>query len=229
MLISKVLYSGFILITVNCVTGNGSLEENGPDTSDEQEILFKKLFKLRRAEQLAAIKGLRTLGGEDKQKKMISTITEKVFAVILKSRVVLESSGYIPGVSKFPTDETTRDALANILENTAFMGDILLRMPDISQPILRSSGEWPVLYAWSLAFANQTQLLDNSTNKLIDLVSQELNLTLRHPDYINPYRKENEVKRKEEQLKENVVPKKKKKKLDIPRGPRLSARQAGDL
>lgn len=150
--------------------------------------------------------------------------------VILKSRVVLESSGYIPGISKFPTDETTRDALANILENTAFMGDILLRMPDISQPILRSSGDWPVLYAWSLAFANQTQLLDSSTNKLIDLVSQELNLTARHPDYLNPYRKENEVKTKGEQPKENVVPKKKKKRLDIPRGPRLSSgRQAGDL
>lgn len=60
-------------------------------------------------------------------------------------------------------------ALSNILENTAFMGDILLRMPDISQPILHST-DWPVLYAWSLAFANQTQLLDSSTSKLIQLV-----------------------------------------------------------
>lgn len=60
-------------------------------------------------------------------------------------------------------------------------------------------------------------------------MSQELNLTTRHPDYINPYRKENELKRNEEKLKENIIPKKKKKKLDIPRGPRLSTRQVGDL
>lgn len=47
------------------------------------DYIVKKLFKLRRAEQLAAVKGLRTLGDGGKQKKMILAITEKVFAVSL--------------------------------------------------------------------------------------------------------------------------------------------------
>jgi len=62
-------------------------------------------------------------------------------------------------------------ALANILENTAFFGDILLRLPEISYKILTSKHEWEVLLQWSLGFSNQTHLLDKQTEKLIYLVS----------------------------------------------------------
>jgi len=62
-------------------------------------------------------------------------------------------------------------ALANILENTALFGDILLRLPDISHKILTSKYEWKVLLLWSLGFSNQTHLLDKQTEKLMYLVS----------------------------------------------------------
>ena len=62
-------------------------------------------------------------------------------------------------------------ALANILENTALFGDILLRLPDISHKILTSKYEWKVLLLWSLGFSNQTHLLDKQTEKLVYLVS----------------------------------------------------------
>lgn len=62
-------------------------------------------------------------------------------------------------------------ALANILENTALFGDILLRLPDISHKILTSKYEWNVLLLWSLGFSNQTHLLDKQTEKLVWLVS----------------------------------------------------------
>jgi hypothetical protein len=62
-------------------------------------------------------------------------------------------------------------ALANILENTAFFGDILLRLPDISHKILTLKHEWEVLLNWSLGFCNQTHLLDKQTEKLVYLVS----------------------------------------------------------
>jgi hypothetical protein len=62
-------------------------------------------------------------------------------------------------------------ALANILENTAFFGDILLRLPDISHKILTLKHEWEVLLNWSLGFSNQTHLLDKQTEKLLYLVS----------------------------------------------------------
>jgi hypothetical protein len=62
-------------------------------------------------------------------------------------------------------------ALANILENTAFFGDILLRLPNISHKILTLKHDWEVLLHWSLGFSNQTHLLDKQTEKLVYLVS----------------------------------------------------------
>lgn len=35
----RVIYSGFLLITINCAVGNDSPESNKPDAGDDQEIL----------------------------------------------------------------------------------------------------------------------------------------------------------------------------------------------
>ncbi|XP_049763965.1 coiled-coil domain-containing protein 134-like isoform X2 [Schistocerca cancellata] len=181
----------------------------------------RRLFKKRRAEQIQAVKGLLTMDSYEKQYRMISVIVDKLFNVIQNSRVTLESSGYVPGLSSFPKNEELLNALANILENTALFGDILLHLPEISTKILDSNNEWRVMFEWSLNFANQSQLLDSSTRKLIDLVSMELNITERHPDYINPYRRESRSSNTEEYVSQ-VPAKKKKKKKEIKRGPRLT-------
>uniref|UniRef100_A0A1B6FRC9 Coiled-coil domain-containing protein 134 n=1 Tax=Cuerna arida TaxID=1464854 RepID=A0A1B6FRC9_9HEMI len=200
--------------------------KNNEVVSQQKEELFKQLFKLRRLEQLEAVKKMRALP-EGKQHKMIQTVTKTIFDVILKSREVLESSGFTPGVSDFPESETVRDALSLILENTALIGEMVLRLPEVVEPVLRSTSEWPVLLTWSLAFVNQTQLLDTSTTKLIYLVGQELNLTNRDPDYVNPYKyAKQKVNAKTDPEKEQI---KKKKKTEIPRGPRLTLPQSGDL
>lgn len=51
------------------------------------------------------------------------------------------------------------------------LGDVILHLPDVSQPVIRATPNWSGLLGWSLMFVNQTQLLDANTNKLIDLVS----------------------------------------------------------
>ena len=63
-------------------------------------------------------------------------------------------------------------ALSNILENTAFVGDILMRLPEITGNLLKNRSDWKILLEWSLKFVNQTQLLDSETRTLIDIVSQ---------------------------------------------------------
>ncbi|GLH00916.1 Coiled-coil domain-containing protein 134 [Gryllus bimaculatus] len=138
--------------------------------------------------------------------------------VIQNSRVLLESSGYAAGISSFPRDETVLDALANILENTALFADIMLHLPDISQKVLAANYEWQVLFQWSISFANQTQLLDKQTVKLLHLANMELNATERDPDYENPYRKKEE---KHQFQHEQKISSKKRKKVKK-RGPRLS-------
>lgn len=180
-----------------------------------------KLFKRRRAEQLEAVKSIVKISNYERQYSMITMMAEKVFAVVQESRALIESSYFIPGVSQFPKDENVKDALSNILENTALFGEIILRFPDIANLVLKTNNNWDILLQWSIAFSNQVKyLLDKSTIKLLYLVSQELNHIERDPNYVNPYRKIQQTNTMEETKEEK---KRKKKRKEIKKGPRLTS------
>ncbi|KAJ9596123.1 hypothetical protein L9F63_012707 [Diploptera punctata] len=175
----------------------------------------------RRREQLEAVKSLVAIDSYEKQHKMVTLMADKIFSVIEKCRVELQTSGYIPANSSFPHEQDVLDALANTLENTALFGDVLLRLPDITHKILKSKPEWRELIQWSVAFVNKTNLLDKQTIKLMHLVSQELNIVEKDPDYVNPY-SENYKRKQEEQLMASTITAKKKKKKERRKGPQLS-------
>ncbi|XP_017774008.1 PREDICTED: coiled-coil domain-containing protein 134-like [Nicrophorus vespilloides] len=199
-----------------------TLSDSSVDVSNSKlnEELYVKLFKRQRVEQLEAVKSIRKLSNYDQQYNMILLMADKIFTVILKSRAEIESSGYIPGISDFPNDDNTKDALSNILENTALFSEILLRLPDISISILKTNNNWDMLLQWSIAFAHQVQyLLDESTIKLLHLVSQELNHTEKDPNYVNTYRKVDKIN--SENMINNAEVKKKRRKKVMKRGPRL--------
>ncbi|KAK9731834.1 ERK and JNK pathways, inhibitor [Popillia japonica] len=192
--------------------------EEATENSELAEQLYKQLFKHKRADQIEAIKSLRSSLNYEKQYSMIVLMTEKIFGTIQEARASIESSSFIPGISEFPTNERVRDSLSNILENTALFGEIVLRFPDVAQVVLKTNNNWDVLLQWGIAFSNQVKyLLDKSTIKLLYLVSQELNHVERDPNYVNPYRKENWM----QTLNEDIVPVKKKKKKEIKKGPQL--------
>lgn len=152
---------------------------------------------------------------------MVMLMAEKAFTVIQDSRARIEASPYIPGVSDFPLDDRIKDALSNILENTALFSEIILRFPDISVSVLKTNNNWDVILQWSIAFCNQVRyLLDNSTVRLLSLVSQELNHIEKSPDYVNPYRKQPLNHNDNEGVSGGSKAKKKKK--QIKKGPRLS-------
>lgn len=147
-------------------------------------------------------------------------MAEKVFTSIQSSRATIEASSYIPGVSSFPQEDSIRDALSNILENTALFSEIILRFPDIAVLVLKTNNNWDVLLQWSIAFSNQVKyLLDKSTVKLLHLVSQELNHIEQEPNYTNPYRK---LEIKTDNQENLLTLNKKKKKKEIKKGPRFN-------
>lgn len=190
-----------------------------PSESEIAEKLYKKLLKRQRAEQLAAIKTFQKLKNYEKQYQMITLMAEKVFTVIQDSRAIIEASPFIPGVSEFPLEDKIRDALSNIIENTALFSEIILRFPDISVSVLKTNNNWDVLLQWGISYCYQVKyLLDNSTLKVLSLVSQELNHVPRDPHYVNPYRKA----QKEEEEREEEQKKVKKKKKKLKKGPKLS-------
>lgn len=182
-----------------------------------------KLFKLRRAEQLEAIKSFKKITKYEKQYSLLTLMAEKVFTTIQSSRATIEASAYIPGVSPFPEEEPIREALSNILENTALFSEAILRFPDIAVSVLKTNNNWDVLLQWSIAFCNQVKyLLDKSTIKLLHLVSQELNHIEREPIYVNPYRRDYNVE-KNEGREEQVESKRRRKKKEIKKGPRFTS------
>ncbi|XP_022185989.1 coiled-coil domain-containing protein 134 isoform X2 [Nilaparvata lugens] len=188
-----------------------------------RKTLFRNLFRMRRSEQTIALKTIKKIDNEPKQKKMISAVLDKIFDMVMKNKDTIVKSEFVPGISPFPgiDDEEVRDALFTLMTNTAFVGDILLQLPELSQPILNSQKEWSSLLQWSIEFANKTNLLDEPTSKLMKLVGQEMNYTVRSENYLNPFKKQKSTT--EKPIAFGSEQKKKKKKVkSIPRGPRLS-------
>lgn len=112
--------------------------------------------------------------------------------------------------------------MSNILEDTALLGDVLLRLPDVTHEILAYNYEWTVMFRWSIGFCNETMLMDSKTVKMINLVAQELNITERDPAYVNPYKKDFKVEKDVTPPSERKTIKKKRRK-DIRKGPSLSS------
>ncbi|XP_076273382.1 coiled-coil domain-containing protein 134-like [Rhynchophorus ferrugineus] len=187
--------------------------------SEIAEKLYKKLLKRQRAEQLSAIKSFQKISNYEKQYQMITLMAEKVFTIIQDSRAIIESSPFIPGVSEFPLEDKIRDALSNIIENAALFSEIILRFPDISVAVLKTNNNWDILLQWGIAYCYQVKyLLDDSTIKVLSLVSQELNHVPRDPNYVNPYRKS----QKSDEETEEEMRKIKRKKKKLKKGPKLS-------
>ncbi|XP_023029833.2 coiled-coil domain-containing protein 134 [Leptinotarsa decemlineata] len=209
------------ILFLSCFPDEFSFHEN-QDIKQESELaeqLYIKLFKRQRADQLDAIKNFKKINNYEKQYSLLMVMAEKIFSVIKESRAAIENSPFIPGVSNFPSDDKVRNALSTILENTALFSEITLRFPEIASSVLSKNNTWDTIFQWGIAFSYQMKfLLDNSTVRLLYLVSQELNHTDREPNYTNPYRK---VPINNQQ----IVGKKttSKKKRTIKKGPKLSS------
>ena len=104
------------------------------------------------------------------------------------------------------------------LENTCLACDLLMRLPDETADRLKANSAWDSIFKWAINFAVETGLLDESSQMLLNLASQELGLIEKQPNYINPYRKEKKPVKKFEDPPE----KKKKEKKKLARGPRMS-------
>ncbi|CAL1269725.1 unnamed protein product [Larinioides sclopetarius] len=153
-----------------------------------RENLFKAAFLETRLHQKDAIKSVIRFENYEKQYKITSKALEKIFEVVQAGKIIVENSDYIPG-SDLPSNETVAAALEQIVDNTAMFGDFQLKLPDITDRIMKNHPEWLVLIKWAIGFSNSTGIFDPKTTEMIDLLCQEMNLIERRENFINPYRK----------------------------------------
>ena len=157
---------------------------------------------------------------DDRRSGMVRTVVEKITQVTLQARQSLREEDFADGVDddNFPEDDETKTALAQVLENAAFLGDVLLRFPDEVGAIFGAKPDWKAHFVWCLDFMARTRLADEATERMMKLVRQELRLVERDESYVNPYR----VQRKRQKRFEEPPPKKKKERKKIKKGPRMS-------
>lgn len=130
--------------------------------------------------------------------------------------MTLHQSGYVASTG-FPTESRLQDSVALIIENICLGGDLILHFPEISYRILKKQPEWKQIFDWGTQFLNNyAHILSEQTYQMVDLFRQEVNLTKRSPDFVNPYY----TKLPMSETKEKKRPPKKK----LKRGPQLTGR-----
>lgn len=200
----RLLLSIFVLINV---CASEKVEDLGT---------FKKMFMQKRIEQFSAVKNILKLD-ETKRKVLLDQITTKLFQVLSSGRVDLENLGFVAGGTPFSSGPTM-EKVALVLENTCLASDLLMRLPDETSDRLKANNAWDSVFKWAINFSSETGFLDESSQMLLNLASQELGLIEKQPNYINPYRKEKKPVKKFE----DPPAKKKKEKKKLQRGPRMS-------
>ncbi|XP_018007198.1 coiled-coil domain-containing protein 134 [Hyalella azteca] len=187
-------------------------------------LIFQHLFDERRKEHQAAVQTLMAMPDSTKQQKMITLTLEKVFQVLSSSQEKLRLAGYVPG-NEFPEQEDVRDALSQTLETTCLLGEVLLHLPSLTHKVLdKLQDQHKTLLAWGVFFTAHSSFLSENTRRLVHLMTQELGLAERDPDYINPYANKKQPTGTNEAQKKTKA----RKKKSFKKGPTLS-RHYGDL
>ncbi|PVD35082.1 hypothetical protein C0Q70_06363 [Pomacea canaliculata] len=171
--------------------------------------------------QLSAVKSMQRFGNQEAQFKLVNVMLTQLFKNLHDARQNLTMWGFLPG-DEFPQNETIRESMSKVFENTALFGDMVLRMPKAVHEFYDRNREWQLLLAWSYGFCNQSQVFEGSGETLLNLMGQEVNLVPKSADFVNPY--EGDVDPKEK-VPVSIVPKKatkEKERKKIPRGPRMS-------
>nr|XP_020480658.1 coiled-coil domain-containing protein 134 isoform X1 [Monopterus albus] len=218
--------------TVVLVLATAALTLADPDTHrprhDSNLEIYKRLFETKRKDQLNALKNLVELNDINQQYKIIDIMLKGLFKVLEDSRQILVEANMQPD-DPFPMDDKIKEAYSHVVENTAFFGDVALRFPRIVHHYYDRNADWGGLLRWGLNFCNQTGVFTGGAHQhVLTLMSQELGITEKSPDFINPYRTERDdvlhtaeafqkILREEEKRR-----RKEEKRKEIRKGPRIS-------
>lgn len=207
---------------------------SGTSSGDPGLEIYKKMFEVKRREQLLALKNLVQLNDVHQQYQILDVMLKGLFKVLQDSRTVLQAADVLPD-GPFPQDEKLKDAFSQVLENTAFFGDVLLRLPRVVHYYFDQNSNWNLLIRWGISFCNQSGVFDQGPHSpILNLMAQELGISEKDPDFHNPFQVDRaeflsstdpfqKALREEEKRR-----KKEEKRKEIRKGPRIS-RSRSDL
>ncbi|KAL0992974.1 hypothetical protein UPYG_G00101700 [Umbra pygmaea] len=214
--------------TVLLVVAAAFSADSDTHRQDSNLEIYKRLFETKRKDQLNALKNLVELNDINQQYKIIDIMLKGLFKVLEDSRAILIAANMQPD-DPFPMDDKIKEAYSHVVENTAFFGDVALRFPRIVHHYYDRNPDWGGLLRWGLHFCNLTGVFSGGAHQhVLSLMSQELGIVEKSPDFTNPYRTERDdvlhtaeafqkVLREEEKRR-----RKEEKRKEIRKGPRIS-------
>ncbi|XP_038612450.1 coiled-coil domain-containing protein 134 isoform X1 [Tachyglossus aculeatus] len=169
------------------LSGAEASDPEKPSLDASLEI-YKKLFEVKRKDQLNALKNLIELNDVNQQYKIIDIMLKGLFKVLEDSRAVLIAAD-VPPDGPLPQDEKLKDAFSHVVENTAFFGDVALRFPKPVHHYFDRNSNWNSLIRWGIGFCNLTGIFDRGPHsQVLGLMAQELGISEKSPDYRNPFK-----------------------------------------
>ncbi|XP_052523226.1 coiled-coil domain-containing protein 134 isoform X1 [Tympanuchus pallidicinctus] len=176
------------LILLAVVLPEGSLADLEKQRMGSGLEIYKKLFEVKRKDQMNALKNLIELNDINQQYKIIDIMLKGLFKVLEDSRAVLIAAD-VPPDGPFPQDEKLKDAYSHVVENTAFFGDVVLRFPKIVHHYFDRNSNWNNLIRWGIGFCNLTGVFEQGPHsQLLGLMAQELGISEKSPNYRNPFK-----------------------------------------
>lgn len=201
-----------------------TIHDKNSTTKISPEEMYIKLFLDKRKLHFEAMQSVSKIEVYEKRYKMLNTLFEKIFKVLSESKEKLIEKSFFVG-DPFPIDENIRDIYSQVLENTAFFGDLILRQPDMTHLILKKRNDWKILATWAIGFVNETKAFQTSQSNHLHLLSQELGIIEKDKNYVNPYKAaSNQASHKDQLLQDEIKKIRKQKKKELKKGPRLSSK-----
>ena len=149
---------------------------------------YRGLFNAKRAEQVGTAETIFAYSAHSKRFKMTRLLVDEIFKVVMPARALLmeRDLSAMPAVPL--QDKAALDSLLKVWENTALLGDLALRLPDIVHSLLDRDGHRMEAAEWCVAHCLEAEIYDEVHREQLRLVQQELGFAPRiDPDYRNPY------------------------------------------
>jgi len=154
---------------------------------DKHLMIYRNLFKVKRKEHLAAVQKLILNKDIAKRTEMIRIM----FQAIIKT--IKSAMGKLRGVdlsetNGFPTDENVQNDFSQVLENTAFFADLIIRFPQISRPLFNQNRKvWGSQMRLAIDMCHQSPVYEGDYQTLLHNLRQELKIGEVDKTYVNPF------------------------------------------
>ncbi|CAD5220014.1 unnamed protein product [Bursaphelenchus okinawaensis] len=167
----------------------------GKESSDLAQ--FHVLFRDIRQEQARGILSLKNVSNNKERIKVLKQYIEQLSKEGEKAKREVESKEYSPRQHEIPQKQSLKDAVSNIVKNTAFFCDAVVNFPKRLQKEFEDNQKLRELVTWGMDFADKIDLYDDDTKKIVEIAKIELGLLDRPEGFVNPYFKTKDQKQRE--------------------------------